>query len=127
MNLINECTAWVVTTVGSVSKSFLRVIAAIDPDTLSELFASDFKGTPISVNSGVKTGHTFTNGTRKFLIRSEKVTEILYNFDENDFDANILLTITSGGHLKEDLLYLENKTIYFKTDKNTIVEISEWY
>jgi hypothetical protein len=106
---------------------WLNVNALLSPSILLQLFATQARETIITVNADEKAFHTFTNGTKKFFIRSEKVVEIKYSFDENNFDNNNQLTITSGGFLEQSGLYLVGKTIYFKSDKNTEIEILEWF
>lgn len=128
MSLIDECKAWFV----DGEKVFLRVLAQLDPDfidTFTGLFLSKLPKATILNNatSGTKQSHAFAEGTKQFLIRCEKVVEIKYNFNETDYDNNKRLTITSGGHLQQAGLYLENKTIYFNTSTgNRDVEILEW-
>lgn len=110
----------------------LNVAPYLTPEVLEELLKALSATTPKAsiVNvavAGDKLSHTFQDGTKKFLVRSEKVSEIKYNFSEVDYDLNKRLTITSGGFLKESGLLLTGKSIYFTADKNNVdVEILEW-
>ena len=110
----------------------------IGPGGLGEISVSNIteasaKGPPLGtiINtgaSGSKNNHEFQEKTKIFQIKTEKVVDILYNFNETDFDNNILFTITSGGAKKETGLYLDaGVTIYFKVNMpNVDVEIEEW-
>lgn len=70
----------------------------------------------------------FPESTKKFTIKARKAGfEILYNYNETDFDNNIYATIICGEKLIEDNLDLDNKTIFFKTSTaNLFVEILVW-
>lgn len=122
MDLINARELYKI--IGDVA--YLNVNAILSEDALKFLFSTTPKATIISATALSKNSHTFEDGTKKFLIRSEKVTKIKYNFSEADYDDNKKLTITSGGHLKEENVFLENVSIYFDTDLNADVEILEW-
>lgn len=115
-------------TKSSENKRVVRVVAG---DDLPVIFsgAKNTKVTIVNVaNSGTKTTFNFQDGVKSFTIRSEKVTEIKYNFDEADYDANKKATITSGGFLKLSGLDLTGGKIFFDTDKNNVdIEILELY
>lgn len=109
-------------------KMYLNVNALLDPENFPVIFATTSKVTVVDANAGDKKSHTFTNGTKQILIRSEKVAQIKYNFDEAAFDSGLKATITSGGYLKLDGLYLQDVSIYFETDENNVkIEIIELY
>lgn len=92
----------------------------------NDLISSTPKITIINSSAGAKKTHNFQSGVKQFTIRSEKVTEIKYNYNETDYDGNIKATITSGGVLEVKDLKLNSLSIYFDTDKNADVEIIEW-
>ena len=123
-NLINATEAWFTDSNG---KMWLNVNALLSSGALQQLFATQSKETIKPIIADEKNSHLFTNGTKKFFIRSEKVVEIKYSFEEDNFDAENYLTITSGGFLEQSGLYLTGKTIFFKADKDTDIEILEWF
>lgn len=95
--------------------------------------STDISTLPIEtiINSGVsnnKNTHAFSDNVKQFMIRSEKVVEIKYSFDEFRFDLGNKLTITSGGILEMKLLDLPSGTeFYFSiVQPNIDVEILEW-
>lgn len=114
-------------------RTYLGVDAALDPsvieDLIGALFAGDSKITIKEVVvSGTKESHDLTDGLNQLIVRCEKVTEIKYNFDEDEFDAGNKATITSGGFLKLEGLNFTGKTFYFEADRNNVdVEIIELY
>ena len=75
-----------------------------------------------------KQSHVFRNGTKRLSVMSgEKLTTILYNWNETDFDAGKFHSIDEGGLYEVIGTDLQNKTLFFKTlDNNVIVEIEEW-
>lgn len=123
-NLINATEAWFTDSNG---KMWLNVNALISSGTLLQLFATQSKETIKQVIADEKNSHLFTTGTKKLFIRSEKAVEIKYSFSEANFDDAKYLTITSGGFLEQSGLYLTSKSIFFKSDKDTDVEILEWF
>ena len=127
MGLINGTEAWK----KFLTRTYLYVWATIDPETLSQslevIFATETKETIIPSVAGIKKSHSFTDETKKFSIKSEKVIEIKYSFIEANYDAGKFLIITSGGCLKRSGLFLKGKTVFFKVDFDADVEIEEWY
>lgn len=79
-------------------------------------------------DKNTKYDFTFTEGTKTLLIRSEKVAQIKYNFNEVSFDDGVKLTITSGGYLMLSGLTLKaGLQFFFECDKDNVdLEILEW-
>lgn len=109
--------------------TYINTRALLNPANLPLLFAVTPKITLVPVPLvATKMTHTFTNGTKQLLIKSEKVTNIRYNFSEALFDAGEKSTITSGGVLSLVGLYFTGVSIYFETDiPGATVEILELY
>lgn len=82
-----------------------------------------------ATNNGDKYSHTFSTGARRFTLMHsvEKCAVISYNWNETDFDNDIFATIDDGAEYGLRDVNLDGRTIYFKTDQDSIkVEIEEW-
>lgn len=78
--------------------------------------------------AGQKKSHTFRDGTKRFIITTgQKLSSIFYNWNEADYDNNILHSVDEGSYYEAIGTDLVGKTIYFTSDTDGVnIEIEEW-
>lgn len=82
---------------------------------------------PIPV-AGDKYSYTFREGTKKLILNTgQKLASIFYNWNEADYDNNILHSVDEGSYYEAIGTDLVGKTIYFTSDTDGVnIEIEEW-
>lgn len=99
----------------------------LDVNVLNNDFVSNPIITNINTSVNIENNHAFNTNTKKFMLRPRKGDNVNIAFSSGGTSTNYF-TLKHGVVYTEDSIRNNGTlTIYFKTTKNNIIEILEWF